>query len=552
MTGLRTTARRKRAAEGDETSMKKRWLTAVLVLCLLAALPVGGALAVDGQVGTPIEKTLYTTVTAEENGPLVLLSAASQSSSGITVTVEQLDDKTMNIYYEGTPTSAGELTFTVAYTDNGVEHSVNVPVSIVELPDLPRVDSYTPSAGTVTMKQSDEPTVFTVAASANGNLSYEWVLNSESVGEASSCTVDPSGMETGNHDLYCVIRNQLGEYVSGDAEVHWVITVEEKEAESLEIKGAASSAQIYGTGTVRFTVTASGSGLTYQWFLISGSSKSALKDGTYHSVTYGGSDTATLKISCDTAPSSTTVKYVCVVTDETGQTAETDAYVLSITEDASMSKITKIEVVTKPDKTEYTTGESLDTTGMKISAVSPKGTEVLTEGFVCDPVRLQSEGTQVINVSYGGKTTSFTVEVRKADHEHRWSAWEADEAVGIVSRRCEIAGCTGREIFTIEEFIDKYPTEAKALGLIREPEPQEEPAEEPEEDDGKEEEQKDDAKKEKKSVSAVLIIIPIVAALLLAAAVFAYFKLYRNNDDDGPGKGTGKKKKATTLNDMRF
>ena len=527
--------------------MKKRWLIALLVICLLAAFPVGGALAVDGQVGTPIEKTLYTTVTAEEEGPLVLLSASSQSSSGITVTVEQPDEKTLNIYYEGTPTSAGEFTFTVSYTDNGVEHSVNVPVAVVELPELPRVDGYTPSAGMVTLNQADEPTVFSVAASGNGTLTYEWILDSESVGEADSCTVDPSGMEPGNHDLYCVIRNQLGNYVSGDAEVHWVLTIEEKEAEPLEITGAASSAQIYGTGTVRFSVTATGRGLTYQWYQISGSSRSTLKDGTYQSISYGGSDTATLKISCDTAPSSTTVKYVCVVTDETGQTAETDAYVLTITEDTSMSKITKIEVVSKPDKTEYTTGETLDTTGMKISATSPKGTEILTEGFVCDPVLLQTEGTQAINVSYGGKTTSFTVEVKKADHQHRWSPWEADEAVGIVSRKCEIANCTGREIYTIEEFIDRFPEEAKALGLTEEQEQPEEP------DDAKEAEQgeKKDDKKEKRSISAALIIIPIVAALLLAAALFIYFKLYRN-DDDGPGKGSGKKKKPTKLNDMHF
>ncbi len=531
--------------------MKKRWLTVLLVICLLAAVPVGVALAVDGQVGTPIQKTLFTAVTAEADGPLVLLSAASQSSSGITVTVEQPDEKTLNIYYEGTPTSAGELTFTVSYTDNGVEHSVNVPVKVVELPDLPTIESYTPSAGTVTMKQTDEPSVFTVKASGNGTLTYEWILNSESIGEGASCTVDPSGMEPGNHDLYCVIRNQLGDYVSGDAEVHWVLTVEEKKSEPLEIKGAPSSAQIYGTGTVRFSVTATGSGLAYQWYQVSDSSRSALKDGTYQALTYAGSDTPTLKISCDTAPSSVTVKYLCVVTDETGHTAETGAYVLSITEDASMSRISKIEVVSKPDKTQYTTGETLDTTGLMISATTPKGTEMLTEGFVCDPVRLLTEGTQVINVSYGGKTTSFTVEVKKADHEHRWSAWEADEAVGIVSRRCEVTDCTGREIYTIEEFIERYPAEAKQLGLTEEAKPQEDPAEEPTDDREDEDGTKKDEKQEKRSVSPALIIIPIVAAVLLAAAVFAYFKLYRNNGG-GPGPGSGKKKKATKLNDLRF
>ena len=57
---------------------------------------------------------------------------------------------------------------------------------------------------------------------------------------------------------------------------------------------------------------------------------------------------------------------------------------------------------------------------------TPKSTELITEGFACDPMLLQKEGTQVINVSYGGKTTTFTVNVKAANHDHKWGAWEVD------------------------------------------------------------------------------------------------------------------------------
>ena len=522
--------------------MKKRGLTILLILCLLLTAPVLRALAVDTQVGVRIEKTLFTSVTAEE-GPIVLLSAATQSSSGITVTAEQPDEKTLNIYYEGTPNAPGELSFVVSYTDNGVENTVTVPVTIEALPDTPAIEGQSPSETQLTLKQSDGPAAFAVTATGNGTLSYEWILNSTAIGSDSSCSMDPSTLEPGQYDLYCVVRNRIGSYVSGDAEVRWELMVE-KGREPLEITSTASSAELFGSGTARFTVKATGEGLTYQWYALSDSTRTAIQDGNGQTVSYSGTDSATLRVTCDTAPRSMTMKYVCVITDDTGETAETEAYTLNITEDASMSKVTRIEVVAGPNRTDYTEGDTLDTTGMKISVTTPKSTEMITEGFACDPMLLQTEGTQVINVSYGGKTTTFTVNVKAANHDHKWGAWEVDRNSDIVSRRCEVKDCTAREAMTTDDFIVKYPEMAEKMGLIRKEEP--EPDDSETEPDDSETLPDGEKKDEKKPSGSALLIVIILAALLLAGAVTAYILLYRK-----PGSGNGKKKK-NHLNDMHF
>ena len=521
--------------------MKKRGLTILLILCLLLTTPVLQALAVETQVGVRIEKTLFTSVTAEE-GPIVLLSAATQSSSGITVTAEQPDEKTLNIYYEGTPNAPGELSFVVSYTDNGVENTVTVPVTIEALPDTPTITGHSPSETQLTLKQSDSPAAFAVAATGNGTLSYEWILNSTAIGSDISCSVDPSTLEPGQYDLYCVIRNRIGSYVSGDAEVRWELTVE-KGREPLEITSTASSAELFGSGTARFTVKATGEGLTYQWYALSDSTRTAIQDGNGQTVSYSGADSATLRVTCDTAPRSMTMRYVCVVTDDTGETVETDAYTLNITEDASMSKVSRIEVVAGPDRTDYTEGDTLDTTGLKISVTTPKSTELITEGFACDPMLLQKEGTQVINVSYGGKTTTFTVNVKAANHDHKWGAWEVDRNSDIVSRRCEVKDCTAREALTTDDFIVKYPELAEKMGLISEEEPETGDSSEPEDGENESDGRK---KNEKKSDGSVFLIVIILAALLLAGAVTVYILLYRK-----PGDGNRKKKK-NHLNDMHF
>ncbi len=71
-----------------------------------------------------------------------------------------------------------------------------------------------------------------------------------------------------------------------------------------------------------------------------------------------------------------------------------------------------ISITKKPDKRVYNTGDSLDTTGMVVTALFNNGTESeITVGYEVSGYSPQSVGTQTITVSYGGFTGEFTVTV---------------------------------------------------------------------------------------------------------------------------------------------
>lgn len=81
-------------------------------------------------------------------------------------------------------------------------------------------------------------------------------------------------------------------------------------------------------------------------------------------------------------------------------------------------KVTELEIVTAPQKTSYKVGDKFDPTGLTMNAVNSKGEEiVVTEGFVCTPEILEKAGTQVVTVSYGGKSIMITVVVEEEKAE---------------------------------------------------------------------------------------------------------------------------------------
>lgn len=74
--------------------------------------------------------------------------------------------------------------------------------------------------------------------------------------------------------------------------------------------------------------------------------------------------------------------------------------------------LNSIQVTTPPTKTKYYVGETLDTTGMVVTAYYSNGTsQNVTSSCSFSPTTLNSVGNQVITVSYQGKTTTFSVTV---------------------------------------------------------------------------------------------------------------------------------------------
>ena len=101
----------------------------------------------------------------------------------------------------------------------------------------------------------------------------------------------------------------------------------------------------------------------------------------------------------DAGPQTVTVSYG-------GKTATFTVNVQAVT-------LSGIAIASKPSKTSYFVGDTLDTTGLKLIATYNNGTtQTITSGFNCTPAALNSAGTQTVTVSYGGKTATFSVNVQ--------------------------------------------------------------------------------------------------------------------------------------------
>ena len=78
--------------------------------------------------------------------------------------------------------------------------------------------------------------------------------------------------------------------------------------------------------------------------------------------------------------------------------------------------VTGISVKTQPAKTEYWVGESLNTTGLTLTATYSDGsTKTITEGFTVSGFSSTTAGTKTVTVTYEGKTATFTVQVKEVE-----------------------------------------------------------------------------------------------------------------------------------------
>ena len=124
--------------------------------------------------------------------------------------------------------------------------------------------------------------------------------------------------------------------------------------------------------------------------------KAAYNNGTTQTITGGFTCTPT---ALSTAGAQTvTVNYG-------GKTATFAVNVQDVT-------LSGIAIASNPSKTSYFVGDTLDTTGLKLTATYSNGTtQTITSGFTCTPTALSTAGAQTVTVNYGGKTATFTVNV---------------------------------------------------------------------------------------------------------------------------------------------
>ena len=159
---------------------------------------------------------------------------------------------------------------------------------------------------------------FTVTASGT-NLSYQWQYNAGSgwknstwASAQSSALSFPITLARDGQQYRCIVTADGGSVTSAAA----VLKVKPQiTAQPASVKAASGS-------MAKFTVTASGTGLSYQW--------QYSKDGTtWADTTWNGAKTATLNVPA--AAERNGYKYRCIVTSSNGTSVTTSAATLTCT-----------------------------------------------------------------------------------------------------------------------------------------------------------------------------------------------------------------------------
>lgn len=118
-------------------------------------------------------------------------------------------------------------------------------------------------------------------------------------------------------------------------------------------------------------------------------------------------------------PSGMRTLHIYVYSQEAGGWVEAE------TQRVDIATLTKLDMKTAPEKTEYAVGDTLDITGLvlkgtyqyksiKFESDSEEERDI-TSGFTCTPTTLDTAGTQTITVSYDGASTSFDVTVKEKE-----------------------------------------------------------------------------------------------------------------------------------------
>ena len=194
-------------------------------------------------------------------------------------------------------------------------------------------------------------------------------------------TCSPTKLNTVNHSQPITVSY-------GGKTTTFTVNVNEFYVKSIEIASAPTKTAYFVGDTLDTT------GLKIKVFYNSGASKVFDTGFTCTPTTLNTAGTQTITVSYKDA------------TISVPKTATFDVTVQNVT-------LSGIAVASKPSKVNYFVGDTLNTTGLKLTATYNNGTtQTITGGFTCTPTALSTAGAQTVTVNYGGKTATFTVNVQ--------------------------------------------------------------------------------------------------------------------------------------------
>ena len=311
--------------------------------------------------GTGSSQTLTATV-SPSNATNKTITWSSSSTSVATVS-------------NGVVKAVGFGTATItAKSNNGKTASCSVTVNPIAVSSV----SLNKTSLSFTGTGSSQTLTATVSPSNATNKTLTWSSSNTSVATVSNGVVKAVGFGTAT----ITAKSNNGKTASCSVTVNPI--------QPTGIKATPETSTLYGlNGTVKLSANVMPSNATNKtvtWSSRNTSVATVSSDGTVKAVGYG-----------TTVITATTVN---------GLTS-------NCTINVKKEEVTSLTIATKPTKTNYYVGDTLNTAGLTLKAAYNNGTtQTITGGFTCTPTALSTAGAQTVTVNYGGKTATFTVNVQ--------------------------------------------------------------------------------------------------------------------------------------------
>ena len=324
-----------------------------------------------GIKATPETSTLYGLNSTVKLSANVMPSNATNKA----VTWSSRNTSVATVSSDGTVKAVGYGTTVItAKTVNGLTSNCTVTVNPIAVSSV----SLNKTSLSFTGTGSSQTLTATVSPSNATNKTLTWSSSNTSVATVSNGVVKAVGFGTAT----ITAKSNNGKTASCSVTVNPI--------QPTGIKATPETSTLYGlNGTVKLSANVMPSNATNKavtWSSRNTSVATVSSDGTVKAVGYG-----------TTVITATTVN---------GLTS-------NCTINVKKEEVTSLTIATKPTKTNYYVGDTLNTAGLTLKAAYNNGTtQTITGGFTCTPTALSTAGAQTVTVNYGGKTATFTVNVQ--------------------------------------------------------------------------------------------------------------------------------------------
>lgn len=373
--------------------MNKRFLSLLLIILLLCAAVPCTAFADNTIIANlgkaPAGNYLDQLVGTTESGTASCVGGALPA--GCTVETELKSSGACH-YLRGTPMTAGVYEFTLSVTGDNSEQLATLTCSLTITPAEPSVSV----SSNVSCFLGDAATVSVSASVADsGSLSYRWFSspynsteNGSFIEGATGSSLQVSTSAVGTNYYYCEVTNTNGGSSTIVLSPTIQVSVSEPVLSSISVN-AMPSLREYRVGDALNT------------------------DGLEIVAKYSNGTSVIISSGFEVSP--TTLNTAGTQNITVSYLGKSCTFPVLVSEAEQV--VESILIVSEPTKLEYTVGEWLDTSGLKLRIQTNKGSFDVTTGFSCFPNVLDKEGSQTITVNYGSKSTAFTVNVLPAEEK---------------------------------------------------------------------------------------------------------------------------------------